>query len=152
MGAPVSPNPNDPHEAESCPICEAELALVCIEADLRTLSLDLGIAGWTPDELLDHVRRSVANTRAVDLVALAVQVDDSHRSEQSRPPAWRRAVERLQAATGTTVDDLRPGWIGRWLRANSTYETSQEAAELLHDVGVTLTDLVCPQVSPSCPS
>ena len=147
----MSSVPNDPHRRDAhhvvgCPACEAEFAIAHIEHDLRTLTLDLWIAGWTPDELLDHVRRSVTDTRAGDLLSLVLQVDDSLRSDQSRPPAWRDAIGRLRAVTGTTIDDLRPGWIARWIRANSTYETSREVAELLHDVGTTLTDLVCPRL------
>jgi len=152
----MSPVPNDPVEPDLddgliSSAFEAQLAIARVECELRTLSLDLWIAGWTPDELLDHVRRSVADVRADGLLVLVLLVDDSFRSDQSRPPEWRTVIDRLRAVTGTTLDDLRPGWIARWVLANSTYETSGAAAQLLHDLRITLTDLVCPLLDGAAP-
>lgn len=137
-------DPNDPLRDPSCPACESELVLSQIETELRTLSLDLWVAGWTPDELLDHVRQSVRDHRGADLLALVLLVDDSLRSEQSRPPAWCDAIDRLRAVSDSSHQDVAPGWLARWLRTNSSYETSREAADLLKAFADTLADLVCP--------
>ena len=141
----MSPVPHDPHRRDpDCPAAEVELAFLHLERELRAVSLDLWIAGWPPDELHDHVRRSIADRRAGDLLSLVLLVDDSLRSEWARPPDWCTPIDRLRAVTGVTIDDLRPGWLARWARANSVYETSRAAAELLLDLRATLTDLVCP--------
>lgn len=136
--------PNRPPVPRPCPDCEVEAAIAAMEHDLRLASLDLWVAGWPPDELIDHVRRTVPDGRAGDLMAWVVLVDDSLRSEQSRPPEWCVAVDRLRAVTGVAHDDLAPGWLARWLRANSTHDTSRAAARLLRGVFLSLGDLVAP--------
>ncbi len=129
--------------------CQAALAIARLEHDLRTVSLHLWVAGWTPDDVLDHVRRRVDDRRAGDLMGLVLLVDDSLRSDRLRPPEWRESIERLRAAAGARVDDLRPGWIARWIRTNSTYETSRQVAELLSDVETTLITLLRPPLEPT---
>lgn len=136
------------HPLCACPDCRAVSTISCIEHDLRVASLELWVVGWTPDELIDHVRRSVADPRAADLMAWAIVVDDSLRSDQSRPVEWCRAVHALRARLDVDLHDLGPGWIARWIRANSTLDTSPAVARLLRDVCATLDDLLAPSPAP----
>ncbi|MEM1333696.1 MAG: hypothetical protein AAGG08_09585, partial [Actinomycetota bacterium] len=119
---------------EGCPDCEATRGLLGLSHHLRLLSVDLWVAGWTPDELIDHVRAAVVDRRAADLVAHCVVVDDAHRSDQARPPAWIAAVDQIRARLGLGPDDLGLGWVAVWIRSNSTPHTAVSTAELIHRV------------------
>ncbi|MEL6890261.1 MAG: hypothetical protein AAFP84_01590 [Actinomycetota bacterium] len=138
--------PTEPHHhnvpVAGCYDCEMIQSILDIEFELRHHSLDLWVAGWTPDELLEHVRTSVADRRAVDLVAHAIVVDDSHRNDHARPPEWRAAIQRLRTVAG--VDDVEPGWYARWIRANSTLDTCEVAARCLADLLHALRSLQAP--------
>lgn len=144
---PIDPR-DDLDRVSNCLSCQAQLALAVYEHDLRTMSLDLWVAGWAPDDLLDHVRSTVGDRRAVDLMALVLLVDDSHRSDQSRPPEWQVVIDRLRVGTGAVQTDLLPGWLGRWLIERSTLGTSRRAAELLRGVVDALAELVSPWPEP----
>ncbi len=134
----------DPFElCPGCPDCDlaAGAYLLGLELDLRSLSLELWVAGWTPDDLIAEVRRHTGSTGATALVAQALIVDDSHRSDQARPESWRREIEALRARTG--VDDVAIGWLVRWVR---TIGDAPEAAECLRATANALGDLVDPLV------
>ena len=108
--------PLDPGiSSDGCPDCDLAMEhfLRGLELDLRLMSLDLWTAGWAPTELIDEVRRSTGCVDAASLMAQLLLVDDSYRSDQARPPAWRDETDALRARTGTA--DLGAGWLTTWL-------------------------------------
>ncbi len=108
------PSPHDDHRfTDECDECNMTRFVLGVESDLRHASRDLWFAGWTPTDLIDEVRRSTGRPDVVELVAQAVIVDDSHRSDQARPPEWQRTVASLRAMTG--IDDVGTGWVARWI-------------------------------------
>lgn len=122
-----------------CPECDATRFMLTAEYDLRTASLDLWVAGWTPGELIDEVRRVTGRPLAADLTALALIVDDSHRSPQARPDKWIAEIGMLRTTTG--FDDVHPGWLARWAVTQS--EPSVASSTVLAVVRV-LDDLLDP--------
>lgn len=150
--------PDDPdgfgvHFDDACPICaeereavEAVVGLLALEIRLRTLCLDLWVAGWTPEELVRHVRSTVPDSRGADLIAHTLLVDDSHRSDQARPVEWRRQIERLRAVTGAVDQSLAAGWLGRWVRASSDRASSAELADVMQRTVDVLEELFVPSV------
>ncbi len=137
--------PLDPGvSSDGCPDCDLaiERFLRGLELDLRLLSLDLWTAGWTPNELIDEVRRSTGCADAASLMAQLLLADDSHRSDQARPPAWRDEINALHSRTGIT--DLGAGWLTTWLVAQTS---ARQASECLKAVAVALSDLVEPSVA-----
>lgn len=127
---------------EGCPECDVAAGefIVHVELDLRALSLDLWVAGWTPNDLIAEVRRTSRSIGSASLVAQLLIVDDSHRSEQARPESWRREIEVLRDRTG--IDDVATGWLGRWIKS---HDDAQPAADSLQATVQALGDLVDPR-------
>lgn len=119
---PERTHPDDMSSFElcgGCPACDllARESVMCLEVDLERLSLELWVAGWRPTELIAEVRGVTGVIGSTGLVAQLLLVDDSHRSEQARPPAWSAEIEQLRARTG--ISDDAPGWLSRWIAANA---------------------------------
>jgi hypothetical protein len=129
---------------DGCPDCDLAIAhfLRGLELDLRLISLDLWTAGWTPKELIDEVRRSTGCVAATPLLAQLLLVDDSHRSDQARPPAWRDEIDALRSQTGT--NDLGLGWLSAWVVDQAS---ARQASECLKAVATVLSDLVEPSAA-----
>ena len=129
---------------EGCPDCDRAIAwyLRGLELDLRLMCLDLWTAGWTPNELIEEVRRSTGCVDATPLMAQLLLVDDSHRSEQARPRVWRDEIDALRSLTGIT--DVGVGWMTTWL---VTQPSAREASECLKAVVTALNNLVEPWFS-----
>ncbi len=129
---------------DGCPDCDLAIAqyLRGLELDLRLISLDLWTAGWTPNELIDEVRRSTGCVDATPLVAQLLLVDDSHRSDQARPRAWRDELDALRSRTGIT--DLGIGWLTAWMVEQTS---ARQASECLKAVVMALNDLVEPSTA-----
>ena len=137
--------PLDPGvSSDGCPDCDLAIEhfLRGLELDLRLISLDLWTAGWTPNELIAEVRRSTGCVDATPLMAQLLLVDDSHRSEQARPPAWSGEVDALRSRTGIT--DLGAGWLTAWLVEQTS---ARQASECLKAVVLALSDLVAPSLA-----
>lgn len=127
-----------------CPDCDLAIAhyLRGLELDLRLISLDLWTAGWTPSELIDEVRRSTGCVDATPLMAQVLLVDDSHRSDQARPPAWSKEIDALRSRTGIT--DLGVGWLTGWMVEQSS---ARQASECLKAVVSALGNLIEPSAA-----
>jgi hypothetical protein len=129
---------------EGCPDCDLAIAhfLRGLELDLGLVSLDLWTAGWTPSQLIDEVRRSTGRVDATALMAQVLLVDDSHRSDQARPAAWRKEIDALRSRSG--ISDLDVGWLTAWMVEQSS---SRQASECLHAVVSALGDLIEPRAA-----
>jgi hypothetical protein len=127
---------------DGCPDCDLAIAhfLRGLELDMRFISLDLWTSGWTPQELIDEIRRSTGFVDAAALIAQLLLVDDSHRSDQARPPAWRDEIDALRSRSGVT--DLGAGWLTAWMVEQSS---ARQASECLKAVVTALNDLVRPR-------
>lgn len=140
----IHPDDLSPTElCEGCPACDlfAREQVMRLEIDMVRLSLELWVAGWSPSELIDEVRSATGLTRSIGLVAQIVLVDDSHRSEQARPPMWSTEIEQLRARTG--ISDDAAGWLARWIAANAC---ADQASHCVSATTRALFDLVSPQV------
>lgn len=133
------PNGVDPLGlCDGCPDCDtlATDLILGLEVELRLTSLGLWVAGWTPADVLAEVRRVTGDPSAVDLTALVLIVDDSHRSEQARPREWVDEVAALRARTG--FGDVAIGWLPRWIAAHAHAEMAaaclSATARALHDL------------------
>jgi hypothetical protein len=126
---------------DGCPDCNLAIAhfLRGLELDVRLISLDLWTAGWTPKDLIDEVRRATGCVDATTLMAQMLLVDDSHRSDQARPPAWRDEIDGLRSRTGIT--DLGAGWLTAWIVEQPS---ARQASECLKAVVTALGDLIKP--------
>jgi len=107
------------------------LSLLSVEADLRDLSVDLWVAGWTPTALLDHVSREVADPRAVDLTTRGILFEDATRAEQARPSPWRSEIERLRRDRDIGRVQLRSGWILDWISDHARGDRVGDAAAVI---------------------
>jgi hypothetical protein len=137
--------PLDPGASrDGCPDCDLAIAhyLRGLELDLRLISLALWTAGWTPNELIDEVRRSTGCVDATPLMAQLLLVDDSHRSDQARPPVWRDEIGALRSRTGIT--DLGAGWLTAWMVEQPS---ARQASECLKAVVTALNHLVEPSAA-----
>ena len=123
---------------EECADCDAIAAayVLSLERDLLKLSVDLWIAGWQPEELVDEVRRSTDSDRACRVAAHLLIVDDSRRSAQDRTARWCEGIAALHDAND--VSDVATGWVIRWATAQAD---PHMAARCLDDVARTLLHL-----------
>jgi hypothetical protein len=134
------PSPHDDHRfTDDCDACNVTRFILGVESDLRHACRDLWFAGWAPMDLIDQVRRATRRTDAADLVAQALIVDDSHRSDQARSPEWGRAIDSLRSMTG--IDDVSTGWIARWIASRRDPETASVCLAAVLDA---LLDLLRP--------
>ncbi len=134
---PAWPDPHDDHEfTAGCPECDATRAVLSIEIELRLAVRDLWIAGWTPVDLTDEVRRRTDSIDARDLVVHALLDEDAHRSDQARTDEWSDALTFLAAAAA--VEPVTTGWIVRWIGGR---DDCASASAVLVDVFDALDDL-----------
>lgn len=138
MPTPFHRRPHGGHHTHSdltfvpgCPECEMALCLLSIEDDLRDLSVDLWIAGWTPTRLVDHICSEVADLRGADLVARGILYEDTTRADHARPSSWCSDIDRLQRASGVDRSELRNGWIIDWVIANSECDRVGDVAGVI---------------------
>lgn len=131
-----------------CPECEMVLSVLSVEADLRDLSVDLWVAGWTPGALLDHVSGEVADPRAVDLTARAILFEDTTRAEHARPSAWRSEIERLRGERDLGRVQLRSGWIIDWISDHARGDRVGDVAAVIEVTMHVLSELNRPAPGP----